>query len=183
MSKINFRYALFTAVLALGITLNACITWKQIDPLALGNDENTGTVQFNADFVDPSLSAKINGENIAGKFPLVILPAGMNEYEILVKIHPIGGGLIRMSRTDIVIGKIPLDIAAGKMYRLSPVETTGSSVGAFFLGVLMPTDYRFILMERNEEAKKWITLGEFPGIKLDKEVWDTYEFPMMTESE
>jgi len=183
MNKNYFRYSLLFVVFLLGIVFNGCITWKQIDPLALGNDENTGTVQLNADFVDPSLSAKINGENITGKFPLVILPAGKNEYELLVKIHPIGGGLIRMSRTDVVIGKISLDIVAGKTYRLSPVETTGSSVGALFLGVLMPTDYKFILMEHNDVTKKWVTLDEIPGIKLDKELWDTYKFPMMTESE
>ena len=139
MKKLIKLFGFIALVLVMEIALGGCksIEHDKADPYTLGNSENTGIVQLrvprNSIFnitglnfvkingVDVEFN-KINNDSISKIILPIVLPAGRNEYELLVGINGTtsGSGLdfSFYRNTYEVLGKVQLNIEAGKIYFL-----------------------------------------------------------------
>jgi len=129
-------FGFIALVWAGGIALGGCGTmnYDRADPYALGNNENTGTVNIRVaqkgDLHITGLNfVKINGvdvdftssyDRVAKLILPVLLPAGNNEYELFVGIATITGGrgldFSTYQGETRIRGKVQLNIEAGKTY-------------------------------------------------------------------
>ena len=182
MKRENIFYVMLT--LALGFLLIGCATTKtynfdKADPFNLENNGNTGLVRLGAVVEDKKPPFfKINGVDVYVQLPFeIVLPAGENEFEVMVKTISTKRGLIAMGKTIVVLGKIKLNIEAGKTYilRLDEIE----SISTLFLGMLVSADFKYVYYELPESLKDIKIIKEFPTISMDTDFWNTYKFPMM----
>jgi hypothetical protein len=169
---------MLVTIMAFGTLVGCASGWKVTDPFAVGQNANTGKLRLVT--TATLLGLKINGVEVLSNLPEIILPAGKNELEITVLLTGGGGrGVISMVKKHMVLGKAELNIESGKTYALVVAEATGSAVASIFLGSFVPVGvYRLIFQEYASKVKL-VKLAEFPAVKLEPTVWDTYQYPMI----